>query len=138
MCLGNCCRSQMAEGLARKIAPQYEIYSAGLLPAGFVSSQAISVMQEEGIEIGDQESKGLDAVDVDQMDVIVAMGGFPAADFVPRPQGKLVQEWDIEDPIGRDIGFYRKTRAQLADKITRLLAELEGEFATKPQSHGGS
>jgi len=116
----------MAEGLARKMAPQYEIYSAGLLPAGFVSSQAILVMQEEGIDISDHESKGLDVVDPDRMDVIVAMGGFPAADFVSQPEGKLVQEWEIEDPIGRDLLFFRITRARLREKIARLFEELDG------------
>ena len=95
VCMANCCRSQMAEGLARKLAPDWQVQSAGLLPAGYVSSNAIVVMQEVGVDISQQVSKGLDEVDVDGMNVVISMGGFPTTDFVSRPEGKVTEDQEV-------------------------------------------
>lgn len=60
-CIGNCCRSQMAEGFALKLAgDKFDIYSAGTHPAGFVHPDAIAVMKEVGVDISAQYSKGFD------------------------------------------------------------------------------
>ncbi len=46
LCTGNSCRSQMAEGFARKILPKnIEIFSAGLEPKS-VHPVAVKVMQK--------------------------------------------------------------------------------------------
>ena len=51
LCTGNSCRSQMAEGFARKILPkEVKIFSAGLKSKG-IHTMAIKVMQEVGIDI---------------------------------------------------------------------------------------
>ncbi|MGZ9257714.1 MAG: ATP-binding protein, partial [Candidatus Binatia bacterium] len=61
LCTGNSCRSQMAEGFARQLVSNGEkIYSAGTSPKG-VHPLAIRVMQEVGVDISQQESKGLEA-----------------------------------------------------------------------------
>jgi len=58
LCTGNACRSQMAEGFARKLGRGIiEPYSAGLMPAGFVHPRAVAVMSEAGIDISHQQSK---------------------------------------------------------------------------------
>jgi arsenate reductase (thioredoxin) len=58
ICVGNSCRSQMAEGFAKHYARQknldVEIRSAGTHPAGYVHPDAIAVMREKGIDITDQ------------------------------------------------------------------------------------
>lgn len=60
LCTGNSCRSQMAEGLLRKLAPgRCESLSAGARPAGFVHPLAIAAMQEIGIDISGQSSKSI-------------------------------------------------------------------------------
>ena len=57
LCTGNSCRSQMAEGFAKKMLPKnMEIFSAGLEPKS-VHPMAVKVMQEVGIDISKQESK---------------------------------------------------------------------------------
>ena len=61
ICTANAARSQMAEGYLRaKYGDQYEVFSAGLRPAGRVTTRAIVVMQEIGIDISGQWSKPLD------------------------------------------------------------------------------
>ena len=60
ICTNNSARSQMAEGLLRKLyANIYDVYSAGTLPSG-VKSEAIEVMKEIGIDIREQRSKNVD------------------------------------------------------------------------------
>ena len=126
VCVGNCCRSQMAEGLARKLAPEWEVYSAGLLPAGYISDKTIAVMLDKEVDISEQRSKGLDDVDVDSMHVIVALGGFPSSYFVSRPEGKVIRQWDIADPIGHNMKFYRFVCDEIEEKVSQLATELNG------------
>jgi arsenate reductase len=57
LCTGNACRSQMAEGWAKHLKSDVmEVYSAGVWPAG-VSSKAIQVMAEAGVDISPHTSK---------------------------------------------------------------------------------
>ncbi len=51
LCTGNSCRSQMAEGFLKSFDSNLAVYSAGTNPASRVSSQAIHVMKEVGIDI---------------------------------------------------------------------------------------
>ena len=61
LCTGNSARSQMAEAFLRKYAgDRFEAHSAGLEPKG-VNPFTIQVMQEVGIDISDQTSKGVNA-----------------------------------------------------------------------------
>jgi arsenate reductase len=62
LCTGNSCRSQMAEGLLRSLAPDgYESLSAGSRPAEEVHPMAIAVMQELEIDISAQQPKSIEA-----------------------------------------------------------------------------
>ena len=124
VCMGNACRSQMAEGMARLLAPGWEVHSAGLLPAGFVSPHAVAVMEELGVDISSQWSKGLDEVDMDGMQVIIAMGGFPVSDFVASPEGKIAENWKVADPIGHGPEFFRIIRDQIRSEIEALALRL--------------
>ena len=60
LCTGNSCRSQMAEGILKSFDPNLEIYSAGTQPASHVSSRAIQVMKEIGIDISRKHPKSVD------------------------------------------------------------------------------
>ena len=73
LCTGNACRSQMAEGWARHLKSDViEAYSAGVWPAG-VSSRAIQVMAEAGVDISSQTSDHVDDfLDVD-FDYVVTL-----------------------------------------------------------------
>lgn len=60
LCTGNSCRSQMAEGFLKSFDPSLEVYSAGTQPASRVSSHAIVVMKELGIDISHHTPKNVD------------------------------------------------------------------------------
>ena len=64
MCTGNSCRSQIAEGIARKILPNYiNIYSAGVEAHG-INPNAIQTMAKINIDISKQTSKAIDLNDI--------------------------------------------------------------------------
>ena len=60
LCTGNSCRSQMAEGFLKSLDSNIKVYSAGTNPASHISSRAIQVMQEIGIDISEQHPKSVD------------------------------------------------------------------------------
>ena len=124
VCLGNSCRSQMAEAWARHLGGgRVEAQSAGLRPLGFVASETKEVMAEKGVSMDGQRSKGLDAIDWGQVDVLVNMSGFPARDLVPEFSGKRL-DWKVADPYLDPLESYRSVRDLLERKVRRLLEEL--------------
>lgn len=115
VCTENACRSQMAEGWARKLLPDWQAFSAGSKPRGSVDDKAIAVMQEVGINIANNTSKGFSDLPK-TFDYVVTMG---CKDSCPYFPAKMIA-WDIPDPAGKDIEFYRKVRDIIRDHILRL------------------
>lgn len=73
LCTGNSCRSQMAQGFLQSFDKHLEIRSAGTNPASRVSSKAIEVMAEEGIDISKDTPKSVNAFLKDQWDYVVTV-----------------------------------------------------------------
>jgi arsenate reductase len=63
----------MAEGILKNIDPELEVFSAGVFPASRVSSKAISVMKEIGIDIGDAYPKSVDQFLNDPFDYVITV-----------------------------------------------------------------
>ena len=73
LCTGNACRSQMAEGWARHLKSDViEAYSGGVWPVG-VSSRAIQVMAEAGVDISSHTSDHVDDFKTIDLDYIVTL-----------------------------------------------------------------
>lgn len=142
VCVGNACRSPMAEGFARSLGGDVmEAISAGIAPAGFVSDEAKQVMQEKGIDIRGFQSTGVNCVNLWNTDLIVAVGGpttenmvtmvkqcrFPyhSEEVETRPIPEI-REWGLADPIGMPVNFYRMVRDQIEEKVIALVKELRG------------
>jgi protein-tyrosine-phosphatase len=122
VCVGNACRSQMAEGFARHYGPEdLIVYSAGSAPAGFVAREAVEGMREKGIDITRHSSKGVYDLPLQDFDVVVTMG---CGDSCPAVGAKRRIDWVIPDPIGRGLAFFRQVRDDLEEKILGLLREL--------------
>ena len=118
VCVENSCRSQMAEGFARLFGKGiFEPYSAGSKPAGKVDPLAVEVMKEAGIDISSQKSKGFNDLSIKEFDMVITLGCGDVCPFVPA---KEHIEWKIDDPKGKDIGFFRIAREQIKDHVNRL------------------
>jgi arsenate reductase len=74
LCTGNSARSQMAEGLVNHLmGDEWEAYSAGTRPAGYVHPLAVRVMAEIGMDISGQRSKGVDEFRQTSFDLVITV-----------------------------------------------------------------
>lgn len=125
VCVENSCRSQMAEAFAKYMGKDMlEAYSAGSKPSGTINPSAIQVMQESGIDISKQESKGFDELSVKKFDYVITLGCRDICPFVPADKHI---EWEIMNPRGKDIEVFRKTRDRIRDKVDNLIKEIVSE-----------
>ena len=75
LCTGNSCRSQMAEGFARRLkGGAIEAYSAGVEPHG-MNPRAMQVMREAGVDISGHSSKHVDTLSHVSFDYVVTVCG---------------------------------------------------------------
>ncbi len=126
LCTGNACRSQMAEGYARKVAPAgVEVYSAGIAPQG-LSPGAVKAMEEIGIDISGGHSKDISQIPVEKIDTVISLCG-NAAENCPVFPGKVERmHWGIDDPAGaggteEEIAeAFRSARDKIAGHIDEL------------------
>lgn len=131
LCIGNSCRSQMAEGFARRYGSDVmECASAGLAPALIVQPATRKVMQAKNIKIDDHYPKSLEQVDLHKFDLIVNMSGRPFTMRLDAP----VREWKVEDPIGLSEEVYNTVRDQIENAVMQLILELRREAKKKAKA----
>ena len=124
VCIGNTCRSQMAEGFARALGKKVmEASSAGMAATGILSPEVQEVMEEEGIDISRQTSKQITREMVDQADLVVSLGGCPECNFPDLLEGKLIT-WPVPDPFGLDISHHRRVRDMIKKKVMDLIIDI--------------
>ena len=124
VCVGNSCRSQMAEGFARELGGDVmEVYSAGTDPAPEVKPNAVKAMREKGIDISDQEPKLLEDVP-EELDILITMGCNVKCPSVPC---SYRNDWGLDDPAGEPIDVFRETRDIIEEKVRNLIAKVKAE-----------
>jgi arsenate reductase len=126
VCLGNACRSQMAEGFARTYGKDVMTpESAGLAPATAVPAETRQTMAEKNIDISAQWPKPINIFPPGRFDVVVNMSGYPITGF---PQAK---EWKVADPIGGTAQQYRAARDQIEQLVMKLILDLRRNKKSK-------
>jgi arsenate reductase len=131
LCTANACRSQMAEGWARHLKSDViEAYSAGVLPQK-VSSRAIAVMKEAGVDISAHHSKHVDKLAKIDFDYVITVCG-NAHESCPIFSGKTkVIHVGFEDPAAATgtpedvLAVFRKVRDQIREFVLKLPAVLD-------------
>ena len=74
LCTGNSCRSQMAEGLVNHfLGEQWQAYSAGTAPTGYVHPLAVAAMSELEIDISAHRSKSVNEFRHIEFDLVVTV-----------------------------------------------------------------
>jgi arsenate reductase len=122
VCIGNSCRSQMAEAFARAYGSDIlAVRSAGLAPAQTVATLTRKTLAEKNVPSDGQYPKGLESVAGDAFDIVVNLSGerLPA-----RPSAARSLEWRIRDPIGQSESLYRTVAAEIENLVMRLILEL--------------
>jgi len=128
LCAANSCRSQMAEGFARSFAPKgIRVYSAGTEPKQ-IHPLATQVMRELGIDISDQSSKGLEAVPLEKIDLVITLCGEAAESCPTLPKKTERLHWPLPDPAlakGADeevLKTFREVRDEIRAQVERLFS----------------
>jgi len=139
VCTANICRSPMAEYyLRRKIAElklDYEVRSAGFLMSGVpISRNSYDVLQENGIEAAEHLSTQLSEDVVRKSWLILTMTQshkLRLIEHFPNAKNKTftLSEYtglvgDVADPYGLDIFAYRRTFAEIRERVDRLVEKL--------------
>ena len=129
LCTGNSCRSQMAEGFARKLkSDRFAVYSAGIETHG-LNPNAVQVMAEAGVDISDQQSTHVDDLQHIAFDWVVTVCDHAAEQCPIFPgQAKIVHR-AFDDPprLAREakseeeaLGFYRRVRDEIRAYVETL------------------
>ena len=127
VCVHNAGRSQMAAGLMAKLAgDRLEVRSAGSDPADEINPAVAEAMAEVGVDLSDATPKLLRSDAVREADAVVTMG---CGDACPIYPGKRYEDWELEDPAGKDVETVRVIRDEINRRVTILLDELAPEDA---------
>ncbi|WP_432409439.1 arsenate reductase ArsC [Wukongibacter sp. M2B1] len=122
VCVHNSCRSQMAEGWAKKLGGDVlEVYSAGTEEYPEVKPGAVQVMEEAGIDMGEHHPKLLTDIP-EEIDILVTMGCNVVCPYVPC---KHSEDWGLEDPSGGPIEGFRETRDIVKKKVEELIQRVK-------------
>jgi len=125
ICLGNSCRSIMAEALARQFFPDpVRISSAGIHPLGHVALETFQVLEEAGIDTEGLWSKGLDEIDCALSSVLVNLTDYSLDAVLPRDCPGRIIHHPVIDPFGRSLEVYRQAREAIRRFITEELRPL--------------
>ncbi len=128
VCVHNAGRSQMAAGLV-KLRSQGRIRasSAGSAPAGELNPNAVAALEELGIDMAGEFPKPLTDDGVRAADVVITMG---CGDACPVYPGKRYEDWNLEDPAGKDLETVRRIRDEIDERVQALVAELLEDSAS--------
>jgi protein-tyrosine-phosphatase len=118
ICLGNSCRSIMAEALARhRCGDRWEAASAGLSPLGIVAPETLKVLVEIGVNPAGLRSKGLREFDLTEYHSLVNLSEHSLTGRIPPAYTGRVLHRPVLDPYGGSLEVYRQSR----DAINRVI-----------------
>jgi arsenate reductase len=134
LCTGNSCRSQMAEGWAKRLkADVLEAYSAGVEKHG-LNPLAVKVMSEAGVDISGHKSKLVEELDCQDFDYVITLCSHAHETCPVFPgQAKMIHR-AFDDPprLARNacneedaLKYYRKVRDEIKQFIQELPESLE-------------
>ncbi len=122
VCVANAGRSQMAAGLLDKLADgRLHVRSAGSDPADELNPAVVAAMEEVGVDISKEFPKPLTDEVVKAADAVITMG---CGDACPIYPGKRYEDWELEDPAGKDLEAVRGIRDGIERHVRTLLGEL--------------
>jgi arsenate reductase len=126
LCVANSARSQMGEGVARKLAPEgVKVQSAGSRPTS-VRPEAQKVLAEIGVDTSAHTSKHVNDIPLKTVDVVITLC---AEEECPVFLGKAIRlHWGLPDPaavVGDEqtrLDVFRKTRDELMKRLGLVFA----------------
>ena len=108
----------------REAAGRHSAESAGSIaePGGHVHPEVVAVMAELGIDLSGIRPQRLTTGLAERADLVVTMGCGDTCPYIP---GKRYVDWELPDPKGRPVEEVRAIRDEIAERVSRLIAELD-------------
>ena len=133
VCVGNACRSQMAEGFATAYGSDVMIAaSVGRAPATSVAPATIRAMDEKNIDIREQFPKGLRHLGKAEFDLVVNMSGT----YLPAEFGTRIVDWEVLDPVFLPYKEHCEVRDEIERQVMKLIVELRRPPKKQLRGHG--
>ena len=131
LCLGNICRSPMAEGLLKEKFPEKIISSAGLrgMTDWTADPSSVRIMQKHGMDISSHRARNLTRQMIEEADLILTMEAQQTQlveSRFPEARGKVIRlgeygGYDIADPFNRSLEFFMKTYELIELGVAQLI-----------------
>jgi len=123
VCVHNAGRSEMAAALLDHYgARRVHVRSAGSAPADQINPDVVAAMAELGIDVAKEFPKPITDEAVKAADVVITMG---CGDACPIYPGKRYEDWELEDPAGKDLDTVRRIRDEIDSRVRKLIGELK-------------
>jgi|TARA_B110000263_G_scaffold215711_1_gene200859 arsenate reductase len=116
VCVGNTCRSQMAEGWAKHLGLEASSAGTSMMSGSLVATNAVIAMAEKGIDISHQQPSLVDDVDHTSFDKVFSMGCGVSCPNIP-----LDGDWELDDPVNKSLDDYRDTRDAIEAHVRGLI-----------------
>lgn len=137
VCIGNVCRSPVAEAMLRKHLPGKEVSSAGLgaLVGQGVEPVAKQLAEQAGLEVANHQARQLSVEMLQAADLILVMSDGQrraVAELSPAAMGKTMclGRW-LEEGAGRDIPDPYKKSPEVFEHVHQLMANATQLWAKK-------
>ena len=128
VCIGNACRSPIAEAIARIDAHDaIDAFSAGLTPLGCVPELTKQTLMKNGYWVEGLESKRISPGVWERVDVVINMSGRPKEEAFE--EYSKVLDWDVEYPYEREPEDYQRAFDTIRARIRELAEEYRKEYA---------
>jgi arsenate reductase len=125
ICIGNSCRSPMAESIAlRDAGDLFESSSAGLSPLGVVQKLTLETLRTNGYPTDGLYSKPILNNAWAEADLVINMSGYHRDRTFPRSEWHKIEDWDVEDPYGSEPAVYQRIFEDIRTRIESLAARL--------------
>ncbi len=124
VCIGNSCRSIMAEALTRHYwGNAVRACSAGTYPLGHITEHTLEVLKERRIPTDGLYSKGFSAIAFNEVQLVVSLTGESLDHLLPRPFTGEVIPCYVHDPYGEGLNVFRQTLDTIERLVRKNLAE---------------
>ena len=128
LCTGNSARSQMAEGLLRHDGgARFEVASAGVAPS-HVRPEAVTVMNELGIDISTHRSKSVDEFTGQEFDYVITVCNNANEQCPVFPGNTKRIHWSFADPAAAEgdelqrLSVFRRVRDEIRERLREFVA----------------
>jgi protein-tyrosine-phosphatase len=127
ICLGNSCRSIMAEALTRHLCgDRWAAASAGINPLGFVTPETLEALAELGVSTADLRSKGLEEFDLSEYRLLINLSEHSLRGrLLPTHTDRLIHR-PVPDPYGGSLTAYRRSRDAIRQVVIQELCQQAG------------